>query len=54
MNMYACTHYIGIHLVLHDVLGQQSVSSLNVTENVPIYEMPLTFAFGGGGLEPGF
>ena len=34
--------HIQVHLVLHDVLGQQSVSSLNAPDRAPIYEMPLT------------
>ena len=50
MNMCACTHiYMQVHLVLHDVFGQQSVSGLNATDRAPIYEVPLTFAFRGDG-----
>ena len=40
-----------MHLILHDVLGQQPVSGLNAADKASIFMkcMPLTFAFGGFG-----
>ena len=42
-------YIIYVHLVLHDVFGQQSVSGLSATDKAPIYEMLLTFTFWGFG-----